>query len=91
MKTSKDLISSLPKGASHLRPPFQPRGQDLLNRSSRRQNGEPQASEAEHIGAKCLPQTVILSARAFCFEIKAILTSWGFDPFCPLLRWQAWT
>jgi hypothetical protein len=64
-------------------------GQDLLYRPARRQNGEPQASEAEHIGAKCPPQTVILSAREFCFEIEAILASLGFDPFCPLLRWQA--
>jgi hypothetical protein len=50
---------------------------------SRRQNGK-------DIGAKCPPQAVILPARAFCFEIKAILASAGFDPFCPLLRWQAW-
>jgi len=35
-------------------------------------------------------QAVILPARAFRFEIEAILTSFGFDPFCPLLRWQAW-
>jgi hypothetical protein len=36
-------------------------------------------------------QAVILPARAFGFEIEAILTSFGFDPFCPLLRWQALT
>jgi hypothetical protein len=36
-------------------------------------------------------QAVILPARAFRFEIEAILTSFGFDPFCPLLRWQALT
>jgi hypothetical protein len=34
-------------------------------------------------------QAVILPARSFRFEIEAILTSFGFDPFCPLLRWQA--
>jgi|JI7StandDraft_1071085.scaffolds.fasta_scaffold00467_19 hypothetical protein len=34
-------------------------------------------------------QAVILPARAFRFEIEAILTSFGFDPFCPLPRWQA--
>jgi hypothetical protein len=46
-------------------------------------------------------QAVILPARTFCFEIEAILTSFGFDQFCPLrlparqalragkLRWQA--
>lgn len=33
-------------------------------------------------------QAVILPARPFSFEIKAILTSAGFDQFCPLLRWQ---
>jgi hypothetical protein len=49
---------------------------------SRRQNGE-------DIEEKCPPQAVILPARAFCFEIDAILTSCGFDPFCPVLRWQA--
>ena len=36
-------------------------------------------------------QAVILPASVFCFEIEAILTSSGFDPFCPLLRWQAQT
>jgi hypothetical protein len=36
-------------------------------------------------------QTVILPARSFRFEIEAILTSEGFDPFCPLPRWQALT
>jgi hypothetical protein len=35
-------------------------------------------------------QAVILPARAFRVESEAILTSFGFDPFCPLLRWQAW-
>jgi hypothetical protein len=35
-------------------------------------------------------QAVILPARAFHFETEAILTSGGFDPFCPLQRWQAW-
>jgi hypothetical protein len=45
-------------------------------------------------------QAVILPARAFRFEIEAILTSEGFDPFCPprrrsrgrsrmVRRWQA--
>jgi hypothetical protein len=34
-------------------------------------------------------QAVILPARVFRFDIKAILASFGFDPFCPLLRWQA--
>jgi hypothetical protein len=69
-------------------------GQDLLNAPSRRQNGkEP--------GRKYPPPIVILPARAFYFWIKAILTSFGFDQFCPLrlpvrqalragkLRWQA--
>jgi hypothetical protein len=36
-------------------------------------------------------QAVILPASVFCFEIEAILASEGFDPFCPLLRWQART
>ncbi len=36
-------------------------------------------------------QAAILPARVFCLEIEAILTSTGFDPFCLLLRWQAWT
>jgi hypothetical protein len=34
-------------------------------------------------------QAVILPASGFCFEIEAILASFGFDPFCPLPRWQA--
>jgi hypothetical protein len=34
-------------------------------------------------------QAVILPARTFRFEIEAILTSGGFDPFCPQRRWQA--
>jgi hypothetical protein len=34
-------------------------------------------------------QAVILPARAFRFEIEAILASFGFDPFCPGRRWQA--
>jgi hypothetical protein len=59
-------------------------GQDHLNPPSRRQNGK-------DIEAKCPPQAVILPSRAFCFEIKAILASFGFDPYCPLPRWQAWT
>jgi hypothetical protein len=33
-------------------------------------------------------QAVILPARAFCFEIEAILTSFRFDRFRPLLRWR---
>ena len=33
-------------------------------------------------------QAVILPARAFRLEIEAILASFGFDPFRPLLRWQ---
>jgi hypothetical protein len=57
---------------------------DHLNPPSRRQNGK-------DIEAKWPPQAVILPARAFCFEIKAILASFGFDPYCPLPRWQAWT
>jgi hypothetical protein len=47
-------------------------------------------------------QAVILPARVFRFEIEAILSSFGFDPFCTprlrlsqatndVLRWQAWT
>jgi hypothetical protein len=59
-------------------------GQDHLNPPSRRQNGK-------DIEVKCPPQAVILPARAFCFEIEAILASLGFDPYCPLPRWQAWT
>jgi hypothetical protein len=43
------------------------------------------------IEIKCSPQAVILPARAFFFEIEAILTSEEIDPFCPLPRWQAWT
>jgi iron complex transport system substrate-binding protein len=39
-------------------------------------------------------QAVILPAKTFCFEIKAILASpkshkLGFDPFCTWRRWQA--
>ena len=34
-------------------------------------------------------QAVILPASVFWFEIKAILTSEGFDPFCPWLRQKA--
>jgi hypothetical protein len=34
-------------------------------------------------------QAVVLPARAFRFEIEAILTSEGFDPFCPWLRQKA--
>ena len=34
-------------------------------------------------------QAVTLPASVFCFEIEAILTSFGFDRFRPLLRWQA--
>ncbi len=33
-------------------------------------------------------QAAILPARAFCFEIEAILTSFGFDRFRPLRRWR---
>ncbi len=33
-------------------------------------------------------QAVILPARAFCFEIEAILASFGFDRFRPLRRWR---
>lgn len=33
-------------------------------------------------------QAVILPARSVRFEIEAILASFRFDPFCPLLRWQ---
>jgi hypothetical protein len=59
-------------------------GQDHLNPPSRRQNGK-------DIEIKCPPQAVILPARAFYFEIEAILASFGFDPYCPLPRWQART
>jgi hypothetical protein len=31
-------------------------------------------------------QAAILPASVFCFEIEAILTSFGFDPFCPWRR-----
>ncbi|WP_430445359.1 hypothetical protein [Sphingorhabdus contaminans] len=34
-------------------------------------------------------QAVILPASVFWFEIEAILTSEGFDPFCPWLRHKA--
>ena len=34
-------------------------------------------------------QAIILPARAYRFEIEAILTSFGFDPYCALPRWQA--
>jgi hypothetical protein len=34
-------------------------------------------------------QAVILPASRLCFEIEAILRSFGFDPFCPWRRWQA--
>jgi hypothetical protein len=34
-------------------------------------------------------QAVILPARAFRFEIEAILTSFGFDPFGHLRRRQS--
>ena len=34
-------------------------------------------------------QAVILPASVFCFEIEAILTSFGFDRFRPLLRWRS--
>jgi hypothetical protein len=33
-------------------------------------------------------QDVVHPARAFCFDIKAILTSFGFDRFRPWRRWQ---
>ncbi|MVZ96852.1 hypothetical protein EUU23_03925 [Sphingorhabdus sp. IMCC26285] len=34
-------------------------------------------------------QAVILPASVFWFEIEAIMTSEGFDPFCPSLRQKA--
>jgi len=34
-------------------------------------------------------QAVILPVSAIWFEIEAILTSEGFDPFCPWLRQKA--
>ena len=34
-------------------------------------------------------QAAILPASAIWFEIEAILTSEGFDPFCPWLRQKA--
>jgi hypothetical protein len=72
------------RGRSNVLIEFNRKGQDLLNAPSRRQNGK-------DIEVKCPPQAVILPARAFCFEIEAILASFGFDPYCPYLRWQAWT
>ncbi len=33
-------------------------------------------------------QAVILPASVFCFDIEAILMSFGFDRFRPLLRWR---
>jgi hypothetical protein len=34
-------------------------------------------------------QAVFLPAKSVRFEIEAILESFGFDPFCSLLRWHA--
>ena len=33
-------------------------------------------------------QAAVLPASVFCFEIEAILTSFGFDRFRPLRRWR---
>jgi hypothetical protein len=33
-------------------------------------------------------QDVVHPASTFCFEIEAILTSLGFDRFCPWPRWR---
>jgi hypothetical protein len=43
------------------------------------------AKLSERIGRS---RPVILPARSIRFEIEAISGSFGFDPFCPLLRWQ---
>jgi hypothetical protein len=43
------------------------------------------AKISERIGRS---RPVILPARSIRFEIEAISASFGFDPFCPLLRWQ---
>lgn len=59
-------------------------GQDLTVTPSRRQNGK-------NIGRKRAHRIVVLTERPLRFEIEAILASTGFDPFCPLLRWQSWT
>lgn len=34
-------------------------------------------------------QGVVHPARTYCFEVEAILTSFGFDRFRPWLRWQS--
>jgi hypothetical protein len=31
------------------------------------------------------------TGKRICVEIEAISASFGFDPFCPLLRWQTLT
>ena len=51
----------------------------------------PRRQNDEDIGGKWPPQIVVLSVRPFRFDTEAILTSHGFDRFCPLLRWQALT
>lgn len=43
----------------------------------------------EDTEVKCPPRAIILPVRAFCFQIEAILASFGFDPYCPLPRWQS--
>jgi hypothetical protein len=44
------------------------------------------AKISERIGRS---QAVVLPARLIRFEIEAISTSFGFDPFCPWLRQKA--
>jgi hypothetical protein len=48
----------------------------------RQQNGE-------DIGRKRTQGTVILLPSVFMFDIDAILLSFGFDQFCPILRWHS--
>jgi hypothetical protein len=42
------------------------------------------------IAGKWSKRAVILPAKTFCCEIKALQASFGFAGFCPFLRWQAY-
>lgn len=46
-------------------------------------------AELNDIGENCALSIVTLPASAFRFEVEAILTSAGFDPFCPWPRQKA--
>jgi hypothetical protein len=52
-------------------------------------NNGAEASKWQNIGTKCAPPIVVLPVSVFCFEIEAMLTSAGFDPFCPERRQKA--